>query len=187
MERTSSNDFAQRTNFAIMKRNIEQAVTTWAHARVEVEAMGHMETPGADRALALINRIMLGETPSQILPCVRDQELVAILNALEMARKARNTHFNYESTELPDIESPEYATQSSWSLRNQVACVLEIYWFVRRSSKRLMGEEGPGTEQARRIVHRISVMGEDRTVVVNGLESSHALSVLEVLDRVQND
>lgn len=50
-----------------------------------------------------------------------------------------------------------------------------------------MSEQGPGGEQARRLVHRIVVLGEEHTEVARSLEASISLTVIEALDRTQTD
>jgi len=65
--------------------------------------------------------------------------------------------------------------------------VLDVWCYVKRSTLRLMSEQGPGGEQARRLVHRIVVLGEEHTEVARSLEASISLTVIEALDRTQTD
>jgi len=106
-------------------RELEECLTIWAYARIHIQELSRQATAGAGQALALITRVLLGETPSQMLSNVPEQGLPGIVSALEMALKVTNAHFHYEETDIV-LLTASTETATAKGLYEQLARVRRV-------------------------------------------------------------
>lgn len=181
-----------------LRTEIEQCLITWVHSRCDIEELQRLNTPGAMVALLLVFRIMgLGETARTIMDSLeRDIEAGAldarpVVEAINLAVRRRNTRLGCDGAGtdvVPGEGDDEEWRPSPWDTATSLGSYLEITWFARRASDRLLRmQSSRGATLAMWLVQRLYAAGDPLAEVMRTVGDDDLPELFAALDSALTD
>jgi hypothetical protein len=179
-----------------LRVEVEKCLITWAHARLDIEELHRLNTPGAMVALVLIVRIMIiGETAPAVMASLEEAmegeatDARPIVEAINTAVRQRNLRCGYEAaTDVTlDTGGEEREPPSLRDLSNSLGVYLEVTWFGRRAFDRLLHMQSTGAMHAIQLTQRIYTAGESIAAVMQSVTDEDLPGLFTALDSALTD
>jgi hypothetical protein len=187
-----------------LREEIEECLITWVHARCDIEELQRQHTPGAMIALLLTFRItVLGEDTRALIDSL-EKDIEAgtvdarpVVEAINLAVKGRRACLGYDDepgSAVQDLEEDseededEGGRAALWFLSASLGSYLEMVWFGRRASDRLLRmQPSRGSTLATWLVQRLYTAGEPLAEVMKTVADEDLPELFAALDRALTD